>query len=99
VLLYRPPLSAMAKRRIGVLRNTNDGFEVAQHDLELRGPGEVLGTRQTGLMQLRVADLIRDADLAPTVQQIATQLLATAPDAVNALIRRWIGTDSRFGRV
>ncbi len=99
VLLYRPPLSAMAKRRIGVLRNTNDGFEVAQHDLELRGPGEVLGTRQTGLMQLRVADLIRDADLAPTVQQIATQLLATAPDAVNALIRRWIGADSRFGRV
>jgi ATP-dependent DNA helicase RecG len=99
VLLYRPPLSAMAKRRIGVLRNTNDGFEVAQHDLELRGPGEVLGTRQTGLMQLRVADLIRDADLAPTVQKIATQLLATAPDAANALIRRWIGADSRFGRV
>jgi len=99
VLLYRAPLSAMAKRRIGVLRKTNDGFEVAQHDLELRGPGEVLGTRQTGLMQLRVADLIRDADLAPTVQQIATQLLATAPEAVSALIRRWIGADSRFGRV
>jgi len=99
LLLYRPPLSTMAKRRIGVLRNTNDGFEVAQHDLELRGPGEVLGTRQTGLMQLRVADLIRDADLAPTVQKIATQLLATAPDAANALIRRWIGADSRFGRV
>ncbi len=99
VLLYRSPLSAMAKRRIGVLRKTNDGFEVAQHDLELRGPGEVLGTRQTGLMQLRVADLIRDANLAPTVQKIATQLLDTAPDAVNALINRWIGTGSRFGRV
>ena len=99
VLLYRPPLSAMAKRRIGVLRDTNDGFEVAQHDLELRGPGEVLGTRQTGLMQLRVADLIRDADLAPTVQAIAVHLLNTAPDAVNALIRRWIGAGSRFGRV
>lgn len=99
VLLYCPPLSAMAKRRISVLRATNDGFEVAQRDLELRGPGEVLGTRQTGLMQLRVADLIRDADLAPTVQQIAAHLLNTAPDAVNALIRRWIGEDSRFGRV
>jgi ATP-dependent DNA helicase RecG len=89
----------MAKRRIGVLRETNDGFEVAQRDLELRGPGEVLGTRQTGLMQLRVADLIRDADLAPTVQQIASQLMDTTPDAVNALIRRWIGAGSRFGRV
>jgi len=99
VLLYRPPLSAMAKRRIGVLRDTNDGFEIAQHDLELRGPGEVLGTRQTGLMQLRVADLIRDADLAPTVQTIAAQLLNTAPDAVSELINRWIGAGSRFGRV
>jgi ATP-dependent DNA helicase RecG len=99
VLLYRSPLSAMAKRRIGVLRDTNDGFEVAQHDLELRGPGEVLGTRQTGLMQLRVADLIRDADLAPTVQALAAHLLKTAPLAVNALIRRWIGADDRFGRV
>jgi len=99
VLLYRSPLSAMAKRRIGVLRDTNDGFEVAQHDLELRGPGEVLGTRQTGLMQLRVADLIRDADLAPTVQALAAHLLKTAPVAVNALIRRWIGADDRFGRV
>jgi ATP-dependent DNA helicase RecG len=99
VLLYRPPLSAMAKRRIGVLRNTNDGFKVAQHDLELRGPGEVLGTRQTGLMQLRIADLIRDADLAPAVQKIATQLMDSEPTAVSALIRRWIGAGSRFGRV
>ncbi len=99
VLLYRSPLSAMAKRRIGVLRETNDGFEVAERDLELRGPGEVLGTRQTGLMQLRVADLIRDADLAPTVQQIARTLLETSPDAATALIERWIGTSSRFGNV
>lgn len=99
VLLYRAPLSMMAKRRIGVLRKTNDGFEIAQHDLELRGPGEVLGTRQTGLMQLRVADLIRDADLVPAVQKIAAQLLESAPDAVNGLIKRWIGGGSRFGRV
>ncbi len=99
VLLYRSPLSAMAKRRIGVLRNTNDGFEIAQRDLEFRGPGEVLGTRQTGLMQLRVADLIRDADLAPLVQSIAAQLLDTAPEAASALINRWIGADNRFGKV
>ena len=99
VLLYRAPLSAMAKRRIGVLRDTNDGFEVAQRDLELRGPGEVLGTRQTGLMQLRVADLIRDADLIPVVQKIAAHLLGAAPDGVSGLIRRWIGAGSRFGRV
>ncbi len=99
VLLYRAPLSQMAKRRISVLRNSNDGFEIAQRDLELRGPGEVLGTRQTGLMQLRVADLIRDADLAPVVQQIATQLIESTPDAVNELIKRWIGAGSRFGKV
>ena len=65
----------MARERLDPAR-TNDGFEVAQRDLELRGPGEVLGTRQTGLMQMRVADLIRDADLAPAVQRIARELLA-----------------------
>ena len=89
VLLYRQPLSAIARQRLDVLRRTNDGFEVAQQDLELRGPGEVLGTRQTGLMQLRIADLIRDADLAPAVYKIARHLLevrtdpaATDPEAV-----------------
>ena len=99
VLLYRPPLSKMAEKRIGVLRETNDGFVVAQRDLELRGPGEVLGTRQTGLMQLRVADLIRDAELIPEVQKIAAALLETNPSAADELIRRWIGASSRFGRV
>ena len=99
VLLYRQPLSGMAKKRIGVMRDTNDGFVVAQRDLELRGPGEVLGTRQTGLMQMRVADLIRDADLVPLVQQVAVTLIEQAPEAVDELIRRWIGSDSRFGRV
>jgi len=99
VLLYRPPLSGMAKRRIHVMRETNDGFEVAQQDLELRGPGEVLGTRQTGLMQLRVADLIRDAGLGSTVQKIANHLMRNSPEAVDEIIQRWIGSDSRFGRV
>ena len=99
VLLFRSPLSPIAKQRLDTLRRTNDGFEVAQKDLELRGPGEVLGTRQTGLMQLRVADLIRDADLAPTVHQLARGILAAGPDAVDRIIRRWIGADARFGNV
>ncbi len=79
-----------------VLRETNDGFAVAQKDLELRGPGEVLGTRQTGIMQLRVADLLRDADLLPTVIEISEQLLATQPGCVAAADPP---LDSRRGRV
>ncbi len=68
LLLYRSPLSPLARERLAVMRDTNDGFEVARRDLELRGPGELLGTRQTGLAQMRVADLLRDADLLPRVQ-------------------------------
>ena len=81
------------------MRSTTDGFKIAQRDLELRGPGEVLGTRQTGLMQLRVADLIRDADLVPTVQEIAQRLIKKAPEAVDKIILRWLGSKSRFGNV
>ena len=91
VLLYQSPLSEIARQRLEVLRQTNDGFEVAQKDLELRGPGEVLGTRQTGMLQLRVADLLRDADLAPIVQRLGRELLRTSPEAVEPLIRRWVG--------
>ncbi len=98
VLLYRSPLSAMARARLDVLRSTNDGFEVAQRDLELRGPGEVLGTRQTGLMQLRVADLVRDADLVPAVQSLARELGADPVVAVT-LRERWIGTGTRYAEV
>jgi ATP-dependent DNA helicase RecG len=99
VLVYRNPLSTVARQRLEVLRRTSDGFEVAQKDLELRGPGEVLGTRQTGLMQLRVADLIRDADLAPLVQRLARRLLAESPAAAEALMQRWIGRANRYGEV
>jgi ATP-dependent DNA helicase RecG len=98
VLLYRSPLAPMARARLDVLRSTNDGFEVAQRDLELRGPGEVLGTRQTGLMQLRVADLVRDADLMPMVQDLAGQL-AGQPGIAAELMQRWIGSGSRYGEV
>jgi ATP-dependent DNA helicase RecG len=99
VLLYRAPLSELARQRLGVLRETNDGFAVAQKDLELRGPGEVLGTRQTGIMQLRIADLLRDADLLPLVIEISEQLLATEPKSVDALIRRWIRGEAEYAKV
>ena len=98
VLLYRSPLAPMARARLDVLRGTNDGFEVAQRDLELRGPGEVLGTRQTGLAQLRVADLVRDADLMPVVQALADRLVGQ-PGAAVELMQRWIGSGSRYSEV
>ena len=98
VLLYRAPLSEPARARLKVIRATNDGFEIARRDLELRGPGELLGTRQTGLAQLRVADLMRDADLLPRVQAAAA-LLEASPESVAALTARWIGGGERYGRV
>jgi ATP-dependent DNA helicase RecG len=99
ILLYHAPLSGHAKERLTVLRNTNDGFEVARRDLELRGPGELLGTRQTGLMQLKVADLMRDADLLPRVQAIADVMERAHAANIAALKRRWIGAAARYGKV
>jgi ATP-dependent DNA helicase RecG len=96
VLLYQPPLSAMARQRLDVLRETNDGFRIAEKDLELRGPGEVLGTRQTGEISLRVADLARDAHLLPGVQRAGELLLRERADLVEQLIARWIGSSARF---
>jgi ATP-dependent DNA helicase RecG len=99
VLIYHPPLSNHASQRLGVLRETNDGFVVAQKDLELRGPGEVLGKRQTGLMQFRVADLMRDAHLLPEVQRLASRILKEHPDLPDAIINRWIGPPDEYGNV
>jgi ATP-dependent DNA helicase RecG len=99
LLLYRPPLSATARERLGVMRDTNDGFVVARRDLELRGPGELMGTRQTGLAQMRVADLLRDADLLPKVQVAAETLMREWPDHVAPIIRRWVGHAEQYGRV
>ncbi len=99
LLLYSSPMSALGRERLAVMRDTNDGFEVARRDLELRGPGELLGTRQTGLSQMRVADLARDADLLPGVQRAAEELLAQWPSHVQPLIVRWIGTAEQYGRV
>lgn len=96
VLLYQLPLSEQARERLAIMRETSDGFLIAQKDLELRGPGEVLGTRQTGLLQLKIADLMRDAPLLPQVREIATELLSTNPRAVEALLSRWIHTQAEY---
>jgi len=98
VLMYRPPLSETAKARLAVMRDTTDGFEVARRDLELRGPGELLGTRQAGLLSLKVADLMRDADLLPRVQRAADALMARHPANIPPLLRRWIGGGARYGK-
>jgi ATP-dependent DNA helicase RecG len=82
-----------------VLRNTNDGFVVAQRDLELRGPGELLGTRQTGLPDYRVANLVRDAELMPQVQIAAAKIRRASPDHAAAIVRRWLGDAGRYGKV
>jgi len=99
VLLYGEPLSEVARTRLRVIRETNDGFEIARRDLELRGPGELLGTRQTGLADLRVADLMRDSDLLPAVQNVAEILLKQDLAAVEGLTNRWVGNAARYGRV
>ncbi|MGL6617751.1 ATP-dependent DNA helicase RecG [Aeromonas hydrophila] len=96
VLLYHAPLSKTAQRRLGVLRETNDGFLIAQRDLELRGPGELLGTRQTGLADLKIADLVRDQSLIPQVQKMARFLMDRHPSHVEPLIRRWMGLRDHY---
>jgi ATP-dependent DNA helicase RecG len=91
LLLYHAPLSGTAQARLAVLRESNDGFVIAQRDLEIRGPGELLGTRQTGLASYRIADLTRDAQLIPAAQQAAQSLWQLDKMAAEGLIRRWLG--------
>jgi ATP-dependent DNA helicase RecG len=99
VLLYKSPLSELARERLGVMRDTADGFKVAQKDLELRGPGEVLGTRQTGVMQLKIADLVRDAHLLPEVIRLSDELVEKYPQRVEPLIRRWLSGQAHYAKV
>ncbi|MBS0357697.1 MAG: ATP-dependent DNA helicase RecG [Proteobacteria bacterium] len=96
VLMYQSPLSLFSKQRLQIMRNSHDGFVIAQKDLELRGPGEVLGVRQTGLVHMKVADLIRDQDLIPKVQRYADIFLKQYPERVEPLIRRWVNQGERY---
>ncbi|RUR30189.1 ATP-dependent DNA helicase RecG [Vreelandella andesensis] len=99
VLLYHPPLSKSSRERLGVMRETTDGFRIAEKDLEIRGPGEVLGTRQTGLAQMKIADLERDADQLERVTDLAQALQGNA-DVTAVLVRRWLGEAAgRYGQV
>ncbi|MBS0971187.1 ATP-dependent DNA helicase RecG [Chimaeribacter arupi] len=96
VLLYKTPLSKTAQRRLQVLRDSNDGFVIAQQDLEIRGPGELLGTRQTGSAEFKVADLLRDQAMIPEVQRVARHIHQRYPDHAKALIERWLPARARY---
>jgi ATP-dependent DNA helicase RecG len=98
VLLYSPPISGNGSARLKIMRETNDGFKIAEKDLELRGPGEVLGTRQTGDMQLHIADLQRDAHMLPQIKNLAQDLLLNHPQNVDALITRWLGHSEQYAQ-
>ena len=99
VLLFKSPISDLARERLSVMRETSDGFLVAQKDLELRGPGDMLGTRQKGIMQLKVADLMRDMDLLPQVIELSENLLRDSPQSVEPLIKRWNNSPSEYAKV
>ncbi|MBF4246470.1 ATP-dependent DNA helicase RecG [Vibrio anguillarum] len=98
VLLYHAPLSKTAQKRLGVLRESNDGFVIAQRDLEIRGPGELLGTKQTGLADFKIADLVRDQGLIPEVQRIARYLHDHYPSHATAIIDRWLGEKDIYAK-
>ncbi len=99
VLLYHPPLSNNGKVRLETMRSTNDGFKIAEKDLEIRGPGEVLGTRQTGLVQFKIADVMRDRLLLPNVAKAAKTIMKTEPEVAEELIERWLGRREEYGQV
>ncbi len=99
VLLYQAPLGDAARARLETMRSTNDGFAIAQRDLELRGPGELLGRRQTGEIGMKLADPLRDAAAVPQLQRLADRWLETRPDLARTLIARWIGDPERYAQV
>ena len=99
LLRYQAPLSDTARHRLGVIRDSNDGFVIAEKDLELRGPGEVMGTRQTGQMHFKIADLIRDADVLAIVQKHGDDFFTHSPAAVQPLCDRWLGVSTDYSEV
>ncbi|MDR3418413.1 MAG: ATP-dependent DNA helicase RecG [Nevskia sp.] len=99
VLMYQAPLSEAARTRLEVMRTTHDGFKIAQHDLELRGPGELLGRRQTGLIGLKIADPVRDAEQIPGLQKLADRWLSASQAEARIVIARWVGDAEKYAQV
>ena len=99
ILLYKKPLSLVAKERLAVIRATNDGFLIAEKDLQLRGPGELLGTRQKGLIGLRIADIMRDAYLLPAINKLTVNIEHNHPDLIEKIVRRWVGDQLEYRNV
>ena len=99
ILLYKKPLSLVAKERLAAIRATNDGFLIAEKDLQLRGPGELLGTRQKGLIGLRIADIMRDAYLLPAINKLTVNIEQNHPDLIEKIVRRWVGDQLEYRNV
>jgi ATP-dependent DNA helicase RecG len=99
LMLYHPPLGEISRRRLAVMRETNDGFIIAEEDLKIRGPGELLGARQSGSVQFKVADLMRDSDLLPAVKAQADELFQSDPDTIRDIIRRWSSLPDTMAQV
>lgn len=96
IMLYQTPLSEHSKKRLIVMRESTDGFYIAEKDLELRGPGQVLGTQQTGMMSFKIADLTRDADLLDNVQTASEIIMSEHPEIIEPLIQRWLGGSKHY---
>jgi ATP-dependent DNA helicase RecG len=99
LLMYQSPLSDTARQRLGILRDSNDGFVIAEKDLQLRGPGDVMGTRQTGQIHFKIADLARDTDLLEIIPQVGEQFFIEAPHAIQPLCDRWLGVSTDYAEV
>lgn len=99
LLLYQTPLSELGKQRLEIMRETNDGFQIAEKDLEIRGPGEVLGTRQTGDIMFRIADLMRDQSLVYEAKKLASHIIQHEPALIAPLVHRWLGNASQYAQV
>jgi len=99
LLLYHPPLGEMSKQRLAVMRHSNDGFFIAEEDLKIRGPGELLGSKQSGALQFKIADLIRDAHMLTEVRTASNALFESEPDKVDKIIRRWTSIPDQLSQV
>jgi ATP-dependent DNA helicase RecG len=99
ILIYKKPLSSMAKMRLNAIRESNDGFYISEKDLELRGPGELLGTKQKGIIGLKIADIARDAHLLPKINKLCADFEENYPKQAEKLIHRWVGNQIEYRKV